>query len=122
MYRSKLPTRKNTKRRHDMPCQSYDNSWRDHSSDERKIRELKAQADKLARIACKALQALEDMKQEDFLLLRDDEVAKWWKEHKIADAAARVAEEVKRARLEAKKQALAKLTDEEKVLLGLKKK
>ena len=52
-----------------MPCMSYDDSWRDHSSDERKIKALKSQADKLARIACKPLNALEAMEKEDFLLL-----------------------------------------------------
>ena len=105
-----------------MPCQSYDDSWRSASSDERKIKELKAQADKLARIACKALGALEAMEKEDFLLLKDDEVRTWWAQHKEDDRKAREAEEAKRAKLEARKRALAKLTDEDKILLGLKKK
>ena len=104
-----------------MPCMSYDDSWRSAPSDERKIKELKAQADKLARIACKALNALETMGKEDFLLLKDDEVRKWWAEHKEADRQAREAEERKRALKAAKARALAKLSDEEKVLLGLKK-
>ena len=104
-----------------MPCMSYDDDWRKQPSDDRKIKELKAQADKLARIACKALGALEAMEKEDFLLLKDDEVRVWWTEHKEADRKAREAEERKQALKAAKARALAKLSDEEKVLLGLKK-
>ena len=105
-----------------MPCQSYDSRWDDYDSDRDKIRELKKQADMLARIACKALTALEEMEKEDFLLLQDDEVREWWQEHKEADRKAREAEELKQRKKEAKARAMAKLTDEEKVLLGLKKK
>lgn len=105
-----------------MPCMSYDDDWRKQPSDDRKIKDLKAQADKLARIACKALGALEAMGKEDFLLLKDDEVRVWWSEHKEADRRAREAEERKQALKAAKARALAKLSDEEKVLLGLKKK
>ena len=104
-----------------MPCMSYNDDWRSEPSDERKIKELKAQADKLARIACKALNALEAMEKEDFLLLKDNEVREWWAEHKEADRRAREAEERKQALKAAKARAMAKLSDEEKVLLGLKK-
>lgn len=104
-----------------MPCMSYDDSWRSAPSDERKIKELKAQTDKLARIACKALNALETMEKEDFLLLKDNEVREWWQEHKEADRRAREAEERKQALKAAKARALAKLSDEDKILLGLKK-
>jgi hypothetical protein len=101
-----------------MPCQSYDSSW-DDGSDARKIRELKKQADMLARIACKALTELEANKIEDMLLLRDDEVRVWWKKHKEDDAReqAQLAEKARREK--AKKDALAKLSPEEKELLGL---
>ena len=104
-----------------MPCMSYDDDWRKQPSDDRKIKELKAQADKLARIACKALGALEAMEKEDFLLLKDNEVREWWAEHKEADRRAREAEERKQALKAAKARAMAKLTDEDKILLGLKK-
>ena len=103
-----------------MPCMSYSTNWA-KSSNDRDIRVLKKEADKLARIACKALQALEAMGKEDFLLLKDDEVRLWWAEHKEADRAAREAEEEKQRRREAKERVLARLTDEEKILLGLKK-
>ena len=104
-----------------MPCRDYySDSWTSSRSDANE-RRLKAQADKLARIACKALQALEDMGKEDFLLLKDDEVREWWQQHQEADRKARAAEEEKQRRKEAKARAMAKLTDEDKILLGLKK-
>lgn len=101
-----------------MPCQSYDSSW-DSGSDQRKIRELKKQADMLARIACKALAELENNEIEDMLLLRDDEVRTWWKKHKEDDAReqARLAEVERKKRI--KEEALAKLSTEERELLGL---
>ena len=60
-----------------MPCQSYDDSWDRASDDRDKIRELKKQADMLARIACKALAELENNEIEDLLLLKDEEVRTW---------------------------------------------
>ena len=104
-----------------MPCMSYDTNWARSSTDS-DIRRLKKEADKLARIACRALQALEDMGKEDFLLLKDDEIRTWWAAHKEADRAAREAERAKQERKEAKERILARLTEEEKILLGLKKK
>lgn len=103
-----------------MPCQSYDSSW-DDGSDARKIRELKKQADMLARIACKALTVLEENEIEDLLLLKDDEVRTWWKKHKEDDAReqARIAEIERKERVRA--EALARLSSEEKELLGLEK-
>lgn len=99
-----------------MPCRDYESDNWDYSSENRK---LKQQADKLARIACKAMQALEELEQEDFLLLKDDEVRQWWAQHKEADRKekARVAEKERRERVKA--EALARLSAEEKELLGL---
>ena len=104
-----------------MPCQSYDSSWDREDDDRRKIQELKKQADMLARIACKALTELEKNEIEDLLLLKDDEVRLWWKKHKEDDAReqARLAEIERKKRV--KEEALARLSDEEKELLGLKK-
>ena len=101
-----------------MPCQSYDNEW-DRGSDERKIRELKAQCDRLARIACKAMTELERNEVEDLLLLQDDEVRTWWKKHKEDDAReqARLAEIERKKRVRA--EALARLSAEEQEVLGL---
>ena len=103
-----------------MPCQSYDSSW-DDGSDSRKIRELKKQCDMLARIACKAMTELEKNEVEDMLILKDDEVRTWWKQHKEDDAReqARLAEIERKERIKA--EALASLSDEAKELLGLKK-
>lgn len=102
-----------------MPCQSYDSSWDVGDDDRRKIRELKKQADMLARIACKALTELEKNEVEDLLLLQDDEVRTWWAKHKEDDRReqARLAEIERKERLKA--EALARLSDEEKEILGL---
>ena len=101
-----------------MPCQSYDDNWRSYDSDRDKVKELKKQADMLARIACKALTELEDNKIEDMLLLRDDEVREWWQKHKEDDRKAREAREARERRAAKKNAALAKLSEEEKELLG----
>jgi hypothetical protein len=102
-----------------MPCQSYNDDWNSGDDDRKKIRELKKQADMLARIACKALTELEKNEVEDLLLLQDDEVRTWWQKHKEDDAReqARVAEIERKQRV--KEEALARLSDEEKELLGL---
>ena len=103
-----------------MPCRDYESdSWGHVTGNE--VRKLKEQADKLARIACKAMDALEELEQEDFLLLKDDEVRQWWMAHKEADRKekARIAEKERRERVKA--EALARLSDEEKELLGLAK-
>ena len=55
------------------------------------------------------------------LLLRDDEVRTWWAKHKEDDRRAREAREAKERREAAKKAALAKLSEEEKELLGIAK-
>lgn len=98
-----------------MPCQSYETSYDDSSA------KLKKECDRLARIACKAMTALEEDGKADFLLLKDDEVRAWWKKHKEDDAReqARVAEQERRERI--KSEALASLSDEAKELLGLAK-
>lgn len=101
-----------------MPCRDYESDNWDYSSENRK---LKLQADKLARIACKAMDALEANGIEDFLLLKDNEVREWWAQHKEADRRekARIAEKERRERVKA--EALARLSSEEKELLGLSK-
>lgn len=101
-----------------MPCRDYESdSW----GVTRAAPDLKNQMDKLARIACRAMEALEKDGRADFLLLEDDEVREWWTAHKEADRKekARVAELQRREAV--KQEALNKLSDEEKELLGLKK-
>ena len=97
-----------------MPCMSYDDRP-DYSE-----REWKRKTDLLARIACKALEALEQTGQQDFLLLKDDEVREWWAAHKEADARAQAARAEKARQAAMKAAALAKLTVEERRLLGIK--
>ena len=103
-----------------MPCQSYESSWAGNSNDA-DVRRLKKEADKLARIACAALTELEKVGKAEFLVLKNDELREWWEAHKEADRReqARIAEIERQARV--KQEALARLTDEEKELLGLAK-
>lgn len=103
-----------------MPCMSYDTNWA-HGSNDSDVRRLKKEADKLARIACEALTELEKAGKADFLILKNDELREWWEAHKEADRKekARVAEKERRERV--KQEALDRLTDEEKELLGLKR-
>jgi hypothetical protein len=108
-----------------MPCRDYEYDYTPTStygskSNER-AQELKKQNDRLARIACKAMTALEEMGKEDFLLLKDEEVRTWWAIHKEADRKAREKAAEKQRLIKLKKDALAKLTDEEQRVLGIKK-
>ena len=102
-----------------MPCQSYGDDWTRENDSSRKLKALKKEADMLARIACKALTELEANGVEDLLLLKDDEVRTWWKKHKEDDAReqARVAEIERKERVKA--EALAKLSSEEREILGI---
>ncbi len=103
-----------------MPCRDYESD--DVSpTDSWQYRDLKERADMLARIACKAMTELEDNRIEDLLLLRDDEVREWWAKHKEADRKAREKEQRKQERIRLRRAALRKLSEEEKIALGLKK-
>jgi hypothetical protein len=113
--------KQNKQRRKKMPCRSYDDDWRSSDFDNDKIQKLKEQADMLARIACKAMTELENNRIEDLLLLRDNEVREWWVKHKEADRKAREKEERKKERTKLRRAALKKLSEEEKIALGLKK-
>ena len=114
-----------------MPCRSYDDEPNYSASGSR---ETQNKMDMLARMACRALTALEtisavagnDVKNTVNIgatiseVLTDGEVAVWWPKHKAADAAEQVRLK-NEARVEkAKKAALAKLTATEKKLLGVK--
>jgi hypothetical protein len=97
-----------------MPC-------RDYEADRQYDYEVKAQNDRLARIACKAMNELVKSGYADFLLLKDDEVREWWDKHQEADRKAREAAAKKSHLAKVKREALAKLSDEEKAVLGIKK-
>jgi len=102
-----------------MPCMSYESNWASDSND-RDIKRLKAEADKLARIACKAMTELVKSGHADFLVLKDDEVRDWWEQHQEADRKAQEAKAERARKAKLKKEALAKLSDEEKKVLGIK--
>lgn len=75
----------------------------------------------LARLACTAMNELERQGTQDFVLLKNEELRTWWEQHKIDDAAAAAAK-VEKARLaKLKKDALAKLSPEERKVLGIKR-
>lgn len=97
-----------------MPCMSYDD---DPGYNER---QWKAKTDKLARIACKAMTALSKDGRADFLLLEDEEVREWWVKHQEADRKAQEAKRERERREQIKKDALAKLSAEERKVLGIK--
>lgn len=104
-----------------MPCRDYESDSYSSPTDSWQYRDLKERADMLARIACKAMTELEDNRIEDVLLLRDDEVRTWWAKHKEADRKAREKEQRKQERIRLRRAALRKLSEEEKIALGLKK-
>lgn len=83
--------------------------------------EWKNKTDKLARIACKAMEELVKSGKADFLLIKDEEVREWWDQHQEADRKAREAREKKEREARIRKEALAKLTDEERKILSIKK-
>ena len=104
-----------------MPCRDYESDSYSSPTDSWQYRDLKERADMLARIACKAMTELENNNIEDLLLLRDDEVRTWWAKHKEADRKAREKEQRKQERIRLRRAALRKLSEEEKIALGLKK-
>jgi len=108
-----------------MPCRSYDTDWfeEQRSYATREARLLKAEADKLARIACNAMSELEKFDPE-LSVIKDMEARKWWTAHKKADALRKAKEAEEKAKKDAeeklRKEAIAKLTPEEIAAYGLK--
>ena len=93
-----------------MPCSDGGGYHRDNHERE----------DMLARIACAALTELERLGQEDFILLQNDEVREWWAEHKEFDRLRQEQERKIQEMQRKRKEALDKLTPEEKKILGIK--
>lgn len=104
-----------------MPCRDYESDRYSSPTDSWQYQEMKDRADMLARIACKAMTELVEQGRADFLVLRDDEVRAWWEKHQEADRKAREKEERKKQVAKTRREALKKLSDEEKIALGLKK-
>jgi len=96
-----------------MPCMSYDDDPGYNN------RQWKTKTDMLARIACNALSALEDINPAHPVFF-DTEVSEWWNAHKEADAKAQAAKAEGLRRAQVKADALAKLTAEERKVLGVK--
>ncbi len=104
-----------------MPCRSYEDDHRTGSAtDSWQYKELKANNDKLARIACKSLTELGMIDPENPIFF-DNEVTQWWEKHKEADRKAQEERERKARERRIRGEALAKLTAEERKVLGLKK-
>jgi len=99
-----------------MPCRDYESD----SYGNRDVEKYKEQADRLARIACKAMTALEAEGKEDFIMLQDEEVREWWTAHKIADEKAAKAKATAERKAQLRAEALAKLSIEEREALGIK--
>jgi hypothetical protein len=106
-----------------MPCQSYDTDWYEPRRGNSDSNKLKAEADKLARIACRAMNALEAI-DPSLSMIQDAETRAWYAKHKKADEARRAKEATEKAKKDAeeklRKDAMAKLTPEEIEAFGLK--
>lgn len=106
-----------------MPCRSYPE---DFPEEMRKVTQEKL--DIVSRIACKALTHIEETGDGlEILILKDPELAKWWSAHKKADAeeqervrAAAAKIEAAELRKQQKKDILARLSPEERKILGVK--
>lgn len=103
-----------------MPCRDDDvPDNRDHT-----IALLRTQNDKLAQLLCSLCKALE-IYGTDFphvlKMERAEELSKWWIEHKKRDAARKHAENELQRKARQKKELLAKMSDEELELLGLRR-
>lgn len=107
-----------------MPCRDY----MDDNGPDPQVGILKERLDKLSRIACKALQHIEESGDGlEILILKDPEIADWWSAHKEADRKAQEAAAAKRreaaeraARTRRRNEIKAKLTPEELKILGVK--
>lgn len=74
---------------------------------------------RMLRIATKVMRELERNGIEDMILLQDDEVRDWWSGVKEVERVAREKVEREEYRKRVKEEALAKLSAEEKEILGL---
>jgi hypothetical protein len=120
-----------------MPCRDYwvndyEQFGRASSSALRVVTELKDRNDTLARVACKAMYALENGTDYQ-TLMKDPEVKRWWVKHKAEDIKQQAADEKQRIKDEkqrikdaelakVKANIMAKLTPEEIAAFGLDKK
>ena len=76
----------------------------------------------MEKFAIAAMEELEKNGQAEFLLLKNDPLRKWWQEHKAHQAKLLAAKLERERRARIKEEALAKLSTEEREILGLGKK
>ena len=108
-----------------MPCRSYEDDYRTGSPTESwQYKELKENNDKLARIACQAMDALRTSDDPGLYqeLMKNKEIGDWYTAHRKADEKSRKDSEAKLAKENLRKQAVSKLTPEELAAFGLDKK
>lgn len=106
-----------------MPCRDYESDYMVAGPRHNFSQPLKQRADLLARVACRALSALEKFDPQ-LDSVKDSELRKFWADHKKHEAK-RIAEEekekVKKAEAnKLRKAALSKLTPEEIKAYGIK--
>ena len=100
-----------------MPCRDYGyDEYRDSHT-----RAVTARLDMLARIACKAINKIEDSGDTALLtqVLKDRETNEWYQEHKKQDLNRKKQIEKEKEKARVQKEALAKLTPEELIACGL---
>lgn len=94
-----------------MPCLNGD----EYDYPRASASEAKARLDLATRVACKAMRCLEELGAP----FPDSETSLWWIKHKEQDTLRLQREQEERKAKKKKKAALAKLTPEERKLLGL---
>ena len=120
-----------------MPCRDYYSEGEELRMEQQATAKLKKQNDKLTRMLCAITTTIEEEGELfHFLTLTnwkesgvtEDEYREWWRRHKIEDAKRKEREREDRERMldemvkeQKRKDALEKLTDEERKLLGVKK-
>lgn len=100
-----------------MPCRDY---YTDGQYDNSESKALKSRLDKVTRILCKVLKELENSPEMTAILLKSDkEFQNWYTAHKKADEEERKRIAEKKRREAVKKAAMAKLSAEEREILGI---
>ncbi len=79
--------------------------------------EARRENDRMARVMCDMLRALEAQGVD--VSIYGPDAAKWWAEHKAHDARRKLQEETAKRQAEIREQALSKLSDEERAALGI---
>jgi len=94
-----------------MPCRSDDRYDCDSS---------KPELDKVTRLLCDVCKHLEKGHSASFIFNSPSELSTWWKKHQAEDQKREAVEKAEALKEQKKRDALNKLTDEEKKLLGIK--